>query len=92
MEKEVTLVWHEKASCTALQTSSVFLTHTLLVQTHTHDVSAPCYKQLNTVNVIHLFILFNDDSKMHSSCLFVRQIITHKPLERFALNVDRGTW
>jgi len=28
------LVWHEKASRTALQTSSVFLTHTLLVQTH----------------------------------------------------------
>ena len=48
---------------------SVLLTHTLLVQTHTHDVSAPCYKQLNTVQVIHLFILFNDDSKMQSSCL-----------------------
>jgi hypothetical protein len=28
------LVWHEKASRTALQTSSVNLTHTLLVQTH----------------------------------------------------------
>ena len=28
------LVWHEKASLTALQTSSVNLTHTLLVQTH----------------------------------------------------------
>jgi len=28
------LVWHEKASCTALQTSTVNLTHTLLVQTH----------------------------------------------------------
>ena len=35
------LAWHEKASRTALQTSLVFLTHTLLVQTHTHDVSDP---------------------------------------------------
>ena len=32
--KEMALVWQEKASCTALQTSSVILTHTLLVQTH----------------------------------------------------------
>ena len=32
--KEMALVWHEKASCTALQTSSVILTPTLLVQTH----------------------------------------------------------
>ena len=32
--KEIALVWHEKASCTALQTSLVNLTHTLLVQTH----------------------------------------------------------
>ena len=32
--KEMALVWHEKASRTALQTSSVNLTHTLLVQTH----------------------------------------------------------
>ena len=28
------LVWHEKAIRTALQTSSVLHTHTLLVQTH----------------------------------------------------------
>ena len=28
------LIWHEKASRTASQTRSVFLTHTLLVQTH----------------------------------------------------------
>ena len=28
------LVWHKKASRTALQTSSVNLTHTLLVQTY----------------------------------------------------------
>ena len=28
------LVWHEKASRTALQTSSLLHTHTLLVQTH----------------------------------------------------------
>ena len=40
-EKEMALVWNEKASRTALQTSSVNLTHTRLVQTHTHDVSAP---------------------------------------------------
>jgi len=32
--KEMALVCHEKASRTALQTSSVTLTHTLLVQTH----------------------------------------------------------
>ena len=32
--KEMAPVWHEKASGTALQTSSVNLTHTLLVQTH----------------------------------------------------------
>ena len=32
--REMTLVWHEKASRTALQTSSVLHTHTLLVQTH----------------------------------------------------------
>ena len=32
--KEFALVWHEKASRTALQTSSVNLTHTHLVQTH----------------------------------------------------------
>jgi len=28
------LVWHEKACCTAMQTSSVFLPNTLLEQTH----------------------------------------------------------
>ena len=28
------LVWHEKASRTALQTSTIILTHTLLEQTH----------------------------------------------------------
>ena len=28
------LVWHEKASRTALQTSSLLHTHTLFVQTH----------------------------------------------------------
>ena len=32
--REMALVWHEKASRTALQTSSVLYTHTLLVQTH----------------------------------------------------------
>ena len=32
--KEIALVWHEKATRTAMQTSSVNLTHTLLVQTH----------------------------------------------------------
>ena len=31
--REMALVWHEKASRTALQTSSVLHTHTLLVQT-----------------------------------------------------------
>jgi len=32
--KEMAVVWHEKASRTALQTSSLSHTHTLLVQTH----------------------------------------------------------
>jgi len=32
--KEMALVWQEKASRTALQTSSINFTHTLLVQTH----------------------------------------------------------
>jgi len=32
--KEIALVWHKKASRTVLQTSSVNLTNTLLVQTH----------------------------------------------------------
>ena len=32
--KEKSLVWHEKASRTALQTSTVNFTHTILVQTH----------------------------------------------------------
>ena len=36
--KEMALVWHEKASRNALQTSSVNLTHTLLVDTQ-HDHS-----------------------------------------------------
>ena len=31
--REMALVWHEKASRTALQTSSLLYTHTLLVQT-----------------------------------------------------------
>ena len=33
--KEMVLVWHEKASRNALQTSSLLHTHTLLVQSHT---------------------------------------------------------
>ena len=32
--REMVQVWHEKASGTALQTSSLLLTHTLLIQTH----------------------------------------------------------
>jgi len=32
--REMALVWHEKASGTALQTVSLLHTHTLLVQTH----------------------------------------------------------
>ena len=35
---EMALVWHEKASRTALQTSSIFLTHTLF-GTEKHDYS-----------------------------------------------------
>ena len=45
--RETVLVWHEKASRTALQTSYLLLTHTLLVQTHTHDVSAPWSWSIN---------------------------------------------
>ena len=37
--REMALVWHEKASRTALQTGSLLQTHSLLVQTHTHDYS-----------------------------------------------------
>jgi len=37
--KEMALVWHEKASRNALQTGSLSQTHTLLVQTYTHDYS-----------------------------------------------------
>ena len=33
-EGEMALVWHKKASRTVLQTSSLFHTHTVLVQTH----------------------------------------------------------
>ena len=33
--RKMALVWHEKASRTALQTSLLLYTHTLLVQTHT---------------------------------------------------------
>ena len=39
--REMALVCHEKASRTALQTSSLSHTHTLFVQTHKHDVSTP---------------------------------------------------
>jgi hypothetical protein len=35
------LVWHEKSSRTALQTSSINLTHTLLVQTQTEIRGKP---------------------------------------------------
>ena len=37
--REMALVWHEKASPTALQTGSLLQKHTLLEQTHTHDYS-----------------------------------------------------
>ena len=44
--KEMALVWHEKASRNALQTSSVLQTHTLLVQTHNmttiKDIAEKC--------------------------------------------------
>ena len=47
--REMALVWHEKASRTALNTSSIFHTHTLLVQTHhttTVKEIAEQYRQL----------------------------------------------
>ena len=43
------LVWHEKASRTGLQTSSLLHTHTLLIQTHNTTVVkeiAEQYRQL----------------------------------------------
>ena len=44
------LVWHEKASSTALQTSSVLHTHTLLVLTHfmttAKEIFLSTYKQV----------------------------------------------
>ena len=48
MGKEMVQFWHEKASRTALQTSSVNLTHTLLVQTHNmttvKEISDQCHQ------------------------------------------------
>jgi len=50
------LVWHEKASRTALQTSSVNFTHTLLVQAHNmttvKEIAEQC-RQLN--NILHAY-------------------------------------
>ena len=51
--KKMVLVWHEKASRTALQTSSVLHTHTLLVQTHNmttvKEIAEQCRLHCSTI-------------------------------------------
>ncbi len=46
--REMALVWHEKASRTSLQTSTIIFTHTLLVQTHTlitvKEIAEQCFQ------------------------------------------------
>ena len=60
------LVWHEKASGTALQTSSLLLTHTLLIKTHNmttvKEISEQCRLRCTT-------ILFVISLTTHKACL-----------------------
>ena len=57
------LVWHEKASSTALQKSSVFLTHTLLVQTHNmttvKEIAEQCRQLYLNLNNEQFIVNFN---------------------------------
>ena len=68
------LVWHEKASRTALQTSSVLHTHTLLVQTHNmttvKQIFYSTYKQVK-LKVLKTQDLENDDFKLFHSPLTI---------------------
>ena len=57
--KEMALIWHKKARRTALQMSSVFLTHTLLYR-HTHMMFPPPPAMLSNVSNK---IIFFEDSK-----------------------------
>ena len=67
--REMALVWHNKASRTALQTSSVSHTHTLLVQTHSmttvKEIAEQCRLRCSTI-------------------LFVKSRTTHKALMKSA--------
>ena len=47
--REMALVWHEKASRTALQKSSLLHTHTLLVQTHNMITVKEIAEQLSSI-------------------------------------------
>ena len=64
--REIALVWYEKASATALQTSSVLHTHTLLVQTHNmttvKEIAEQCLLRCST-------ILFVKSRTTHKACL-----------------------
>ena len=66
------LVWDEKASRTALQTSSVSHTHTLLVQTHNmttvKEIFYSTYKQVK-LKFLKTEDLENDDFKSFHSPL-----------------------
>ena len=75
------LVWHEKASRTALQTSSVSHTDTLLVQTHNmttvKDFFYSTYKQ-GKLKILKTEDLENDDFKSFHSPLTMITIQIYK--------------
>ena len=68
--REMALVWHEKASRTALQTSSISHTHTLLVQTHNmttvKEIAEQC--RLRCLHKIY--------SSRHKNIMFLKSGIT----------------
>ena len=63
--REIALVWHEKASGTALQASSLLLTHTLLIQTHNmttvKEISEQCRLRCTTI----LFVISRTTHKIN---------------------------
>ena len=73
--REMALVWHEKASHTALQTGSLLQTHTLLVQTHTHDYSQGKCRTMSSI-IIKLKLIFKltiGNKQMYSPRLYKYQ-------------------
>ena len=54
------LVWHEKASRTALQTSTVNYTHTLLVQTHTHMTFPPSGNEPPSLPLVRFIVEYSE--------------------------------